>query len=74
MEVHEGEVFWANLDPTVGVEIKKNVQSSSFQMTGSISLANWSLLFQLQLLRRKFRPAIFLFHKDKAACMICQKR
>ena len=23
MEVHEGEVFWANMDPTVGVEIKK---------------------------------------------------
>jgi len=23
MEVHEGEIFWANMDPTVGVEIKK---------------------------------------------------
>ncbi len=23
MEVHEGDVFLANMDPTVGVEIKK---------------------------------------------------
>ncbi len=23
MEAHEGDVFWANMDPTIGVEIKK---------------------------------------------------
>jgi mRNA interferase MazF len=23
MEVHEGDIYWANMDPTIGVEIKK---------------------------------------------------